>query len=131
YELLVTALAELRDLSWRLTIVGDRVRSPATAAKLDGLIEHAGLIDRITCTGAVTAERLDTLYRGADIFAQPSWFEGYGMALADALAYGLPVFATPTGAAVRNVRPKARRPLPPRGRRAPFPAARRVPSLAP
>ena len=109
YELLVTALAELRDLSWRLTIVGDRARSPATAAKLDGLIEHTGLIDRITCTGAVTAERLDALYRGADIFAQPSWFEGYGMALADALAYGLPVVATRTGAALRNVGPKAGR----------------------
>ena len=109
HELLVAALAELRDLPWRLTIVGDRIRSPATAAKLDGLIEHAGLIDRISCTGAVTAERLDALYRGADIFAQPSWFEGYGMALADALAYGLPVVATRTGAAVRNVGPKAGR----------------------
>jgi len=103
YALLVTALAELRDLSWRLTIVGDRDRSPETAAELDDLIERARLSDRISCTGAVTAERLDALYRGSDLFVQPSWFEGYGMALADALAYGLPIVATQTGAARRNV----------------------------
>jgi glycosyltransferase involved in cell wall biosynthesis len=109
YALLVTALSELRDLSWRLTIVGDRGRSPETAAELDDLIERARLRDRITCTGAVRAERLDALYRGSDLFVQPSWFEGYGMALADALAYGLPIVATQTGAARRNVGSKAGR----------------------
>jgi glycosyltransferase involved in cell wall biosynthesis len=113
YALLVTALAELADLPWRLTIVGDRGRSPETAAELDALIERARLTDRITCTGAVTPERLDALYRGADVFVQPSWFEGYGMALADALAYGLPVVATQTGAALRNVGPDAGRIVPP------------------
>src|SRR5271166_1427028 len=109
YALLVMALSELRDLPWRLTIVGDRGRSLETAVELDGLIERGGLSDRITCTGAVTGERLDELYRAADIFAQPSWFEGYGMALADALAYGLPVVATQTGAALKNVGPRAGR----------------------
>ena len=109
YDLLVTALSELRDLSWRLTIVGDRGRSPETAAELDDLIERARLRDRITCTGAVTAERLDALYRDSDLFVQPSWFEGYGMALADALAYGLPIVATQTGAARKNVGSKAGR----------------------
>jgi glycosyltransferase involved in cell wall biosynthesis len=103
YAVLVTALTDLADLPWRLTIVGDRGRSPETAAELDQLIERARLTDRISCSGAVTPERLDALYRAADVFVQPSWFEGYGMALADALAYGLPVVATQTGAALKNV----------------------------
>ena len=109
YDLLVTALAELRDLAWRLTIVGDHGRSPETAAELDDLIERARLRDRITCTGAVTAERLDALYRASDLFVQPSWFEGYGMALADALAYGLPIVRDADRRGAQNVGSKAGR----------------------
>jgi len=107
YELLVAALAGLQDLAWQLTIAGDRTRSRASAAAIDALVDRAGLAQRISCTGAVSAARLDALYRGADLFAQPSWFEGYGMALADAIAYGLPVIATQTGAATKLVSAQA------------------------
>jgi glycosyltransferase involved in cell wall biosynthesis len=103
YDLLVRALAELRDLDWRLTIVGDRTRSPESAADLGRLIGELDLAPQITCTGAVTAEQLHILHDNADVFVQTSWFEGYGMALADAIAYGLPVIATRTGAAPRIV----------------------------
>ena len=103
YDLLVTTLADMQDLAWHLTIAGDRTRSPTSVAMLEGLIDRTGLAQRISCAGAVPAARLDALYRGADIFAQPSWFEGYGMALADAIAYGLPVVATQTGAAAKVV----------------------------
>jgi glycosyltransferase involved in cell wall biosynthesis len=118
YDLLVRALAGLHDLPWRLTIVGDRDRHPPTTAALDELIAQAALGDRIACAGAVAPEQLDALYRAADIFVQPSWFEGYGMALAEALAYGLPVVATATGAAVRNVGADAGRLVTPGDRRA-------------
>jgi glycosyltransferase involved in cell wall biosynthesis len=107
YDLLVRALAELRDLDWHLTLVGDRTRGRQTVAKLDLLISEFGLASQVTCTGAVTAEQLDILHRNADLFVQSSWFEGYGMALADAIAYGLPVIATQTGAAPRIVTPEA------------------------
>jgi hypothetical protein len=109
YDLLIAALRELRDLDWRLTIVGDRTRSPQTAAELDRCIDAADLTGRVTCTGAVAETDLAELYRGADLFVQPSWFEGYGMALAEAVAYGLPVIATRTGAAVNNVSAEAGR----------------------
>ncbi len=107
YDLLVRALAELRGLSWHLTIVGDRTRSLQTTVDLDRLISALCLAAQITCTGTVTAEQLDQLHRDAHLFVQTSWFEGYGMALADALAYGLPVIATRTGAAPRIVTPQA------------------------
>ena len=35
YDVLVAALAELRDLPWRLTIAGDATRDPAIAQELD------------------------------------------------------------------------------------------------
>jgi glycosyltransferase involved in cell wall biosynthesis len=107
YDLLVRALANLRDLDWHLTLVGDRTRSPETAANLDRIIVQLGLDQHITCTGTVSAEQLDVLHENADLFAQFSWFEGYGMALADAIACGLPVIATQTGAAPRIVTPDA------------------------
>jgi glycosyltransferase involved in cell wall biosynthesis len=106
YDLLLDALAGLRELPWHLTIVGDRTRSAETAAALDRRIDGTQLGKRVTSTGAVSAAALEVLYRGADLFVQPSWFEGYGMAVADAIAYGLPVIATRTGAAVRNVSPQ-------------------------
>jgi glycosyltransferase involved in cell wall biosynthesis len=107
YDLLVRALAKLGDLDWCLTLVGDRTRSRETAADLDRLISELGLGQQITCTGAVTVEHLDDLHCDADLFVQCSWFEGYGMALADAIAYGMPVIATQTGAASRIVTSEA------------------------
>lgn len=98
YDVLVAALAMLKDLPWSLTIAGDRGRDSATATQLDRDIARHGLQSRIGLAGAVSDERLSELYRGADIFVLASRFEGYGMALADAIAYGLPVVATRAGA---------------------------------
>jgi glycosyltransferase involved in cell wall biosynthesis len=98
YDVLVAALAMLKDLDWSLTIAGDRGRDSAAAAQLDRDIAANGLQSRIGLAGAVSDQRLAEMYRSADIFVLASRFEGYGMALADAIAYGLPVVATNAGA---------------------------------
>jgi glycosyltransferase involved in cell wall biosynthesis len=98
YDVLVAALAGLKDLRWRLTIAGDRTRDPATAAALDSDIGIRGLGDRIDVLGAVPDARLDQLHADADLFVLASRFEGYGMAFAEAIAHGLPVIGTTTGA---------------------------------
>jgi glycosyltransferase involved in cell wall biosynthesis len=98
YDVLVAALTKLPDLAWRLTIAGDRERSPETARLLAAEIERCGLAARITFTGAVAPERLLAHYAAADLFVLPSRFEGYGMACAEAIAHGLPVVATTAGA---------------------------------
>jgi glycosyltransferase involved in cell wall biosynthesis len=107
YDLLVTALATLTDLPWRLSIVGDLNRSPPTAHALADAIARRGLGDRIALLGAVAPEQLDTLYADADLFVLPSRFEGYGMAYAEAMAHGLPVVATRAGAIPDTVPPQA------------------------
>ena len=99
YPLLVEALAASRDLDWRLTIAGSTTLSAEASDRLREAITRAGLADRITLTGAISDDALAGLYAGADIFASSSLHEGYGMAIAEALAHGLAVVASSAGAA--------------------------------
>jgi len=98
YDVLVAALASIVELPWRLTIAGDRTRNPAAVARLDSDIAAYGLGDRVTVHGAVPPERVMELYLASDLFVLASRFEGYGMALAEAIAHGLPVVSTMAGA---------------------------------
>jgi len=107
FDVLIAALAKLPELSWRMTIVGDRSRDPPTAAKLDADIRAHGLSNRIEVLDAVSAERLSELYAGADLFVLASHFEGFGMAYAEAIARGLPVIGTTGGAIPDTVPPDA------------------------
>jgi glycosyltransferase involved in cell wall biosynthesis len=98
FDVLITALATLTDLPWRLTIAGDRDRDPKTAALLDEDIARFKLSDRVAVAGAVPSADLDELYDRADLFVLASRFEGYGMAYAEAIARGLPLIGTTAGA---------------------------------
>lgn len=103
YDTLVAALAMLSDLPWQLTVAGDTRRSPETVATLKAAIARANLAVRITLAGAMPDEALAAAYRSADAFVAPSHLEGYGMAVASAIAHGLPVVATRGGALVETV----------------------------
>jgi glycosyltransferase involved in cell wall biosynthesis len=107
FDVLIAALATLSDLSWRLTIAGDRTRDRDAAAQLDADIARGALGDRITAPGAVSPQRLATLHAEADVFVLASRFEGYGMAYAEAVAHGLPVIGTSAGAIPDTVPPDA------------------------
>jgi glycosyltransferase involved in cell wall biosynthesis len=98
YDVLVAALGEMPELPWRLTVVGDRDRAPATAAQLTSAIAAAKLDGRVTLAGAVSSEDLTSYYASADLFVLPSRHEGYGMAFAEAIAHGVPVVGTTAGA---------------------------------
>jgi glycosyltransferase involved in cell wall biosynthesis len=98
YDVLVAAMASLTDLPWRLAIAGDRTRNLPTAARLDADIAGYGLCDRVAVLGAVSRERIAELYMESDLFVLASRFEGYGMAIAEAIAHGLPVVSTTAGA---------------------------------
>lgn len=75
----------------RFVLVG----SGPLADELAERARAAGLTDRIWILGHVP--RLDVWYRAADVFLSTSEYEGFGLAVADALAYGLPVVATGVG----------------------------------
>jgi glycosyltransferase involved in cell wall biosynthesis len=104
YDVLIQALATLRDLPWRLTIAGD-ARDAKTACQVEAGIATLNLKDRIVLLGAVAQAHLDDLYDEADVFVLASRYEGYGMAYAQAIARGVPVIGT-TGGAIPDTVPK-------------------------
>jgi glycosyltransferase involved in cell wall biosynthesis len=103
YDVLIAALAMLKDSPWHLTIAGDRTRDAQTAAKLDGDILRFGLGEWISVFGAVSDERLAELYLQADLFTLASRYEGYGMVFSEAVAHGLPIVGTNAGAIPETV----------------------------
>jgi glycosyltransferase involved in cell wall biosynthesis len=105
HDLLIAALAVLKDLPWRLTIVGDLTRDAAAAGHLSNTISYVGLADRVRLVGAVSESDLAQAYHEADVFVLASYYEGYGMVFAEALARGLPVIGT-TGGAIPEAVPK-------------------------
>jgi glycosyltransferase involved in cell wall biosynthesis len=107
FDVLIAALATLKDLPWRLTIAGDRTRDADTAARLDADILSHDLGEQVAVLGAVSDERIAELYSEADLFVLASRYEGYGMALAEAIAYGVPVVSTTGGAIPEAVPPGA------------------------
>jgi glycosyltransferase involved in cell wall biosynthesis len=106
YDILVDALALLRDEQWNCTIIGGLDRDLDCVSKLYGQIAAAGLGDRIHFTGALH-DGIPTLRSRADVFASPSRYEGYGMALAGAMAHGLPIVSTTAPAIPGTVPPQA------------------------
>ena len=107
FDVLIAALATLGDLPWRLTIAGDRTRDRSAAAQLDADIARHALENRVAVLDAVSPQRLAALYAEADLFVLASYFEGYGMAYAEAVAHGLPVIGTNIGAIADTVPPDA------------------------
>ncbi|PWS36869.1 glycosyl transferase family 1 [Falsiroseomonas bella] len=97
HDVLMRALATLSDLDWRLTIAGG-ARDPVYAHGLSALAEELGIAQRVTFAGEVDGPALAALWQGTDLFALASHWEGYGMAVAEALARGVPVAVTAGGA---------------------------------
>jgi glycosyltransferase involved in cell wall biosynthesis len=96
--LLIDALVALPGLPWTLDCAGSLDRDPDTAQAVHAAIAGHGLQGRVRLHGECARPELDALYAQADLCVLPSYHEGYGMALAEALARGLPVLSTTAGA---------------------------------
>lgn len=98
HDLLIDALARLAHQPWHLTCAGSMDLNPGTAEGCRRQAEERGLAERVTFAGDLDAPTLAAAYDCADVFVLPTRYEGYGMAVAEAVARGLPVISTRTGA---------------------------------
>lgn len=76
----------------RLLKVGEAF-NPEQEKVIDGL----GIRDRVIHLGMVEDERLPGIYRCADALLLPSWHEGFGFPVLEAMASGVPVVASNRG----------------------------------
>lgn len=94
---LITAFARVRKdyPDYKLVIAGgvgwDAERDLA-------LPQTLGIPDSVIFTGRVSPEILQSLYLGASIYVQPSWTEGFGLPVLEAMTYGVPVVVSDGGA---------------------------------
>ena len=107
HDLLLRALARLFDLDWQLTIVGSPDRDPVHARELTALAEELGIARRVRFAGELNGAALGALWHEADLFALATRWEGYGMAIAEALKRGVPVAVSAGGAAGKLVTPES------------------------
>jgi glycosyltransferase involved in cell wall biosynthesis len=84
---------------WHLTCAGSLTRHPATVDRVRALVQAEGLDDRVSLAGELDDAALEAAYDNADVFVLATLRETYGMAVAEALAHGVPVVTTATGAA--------------------------------
>ena len=98
HEILLEALAAVSHRDWQLTCAGSLTRHPATADRVRAAMRRLGLEERVSLVGDLDAARLSECYDNADVFVLATRQETYGMAVAEALAHGLLVVSTTTGA---------------------------------
>ncbi|RUR53218.1 glycosyltransferase family 4 protein [Vreelandella populi] len=96
-DLLVRALAGVPTGTWQCDCYGGP-RDAAFADRVQQLININRLEASIRLHGECDEAALTQAYQNAHALVLPSWYEGYGMVVTEALARGLPVITTTGGA---------------------------------
>jgi len=89
---LFKALAKIAHLQWVLTVVG---QGPS-AVKLRRIAERQGFAHKIEWMGMRPQAELNIYYSKADAVILPSVWDGWGMAVNEALRFGVQAFASST-----------------------------------
>lgn len=94
-DVLLDALALLGEHEWACTLAGSTTTDPGFAARVrEAAARFPG---RVRMPGVLSGGELDRAYRRAAVLVAPSRVESFGMAVADALARGLPAIASDVG----------------------------------
>ncbi|MEO0115281.1 MAG: glycosyltransferase family 1 protein [candidate division WOR-3 bacterium] len=90
YPTLIKAFAQLKqDLD--LVIIG---KKGWRYYEIFSLIRELKLNERVKVMGYVPQDKLPFFYNGAEIYIHPSWYEGFGLPVLEAMASGTPIIAS-------------------------------------
>lgn len=97
---LIQAFAKINAPDLYLVLVGkvfsDRPDIPEFR-ELASALAKSGLSDRILLLGFVPSHHLSVLYSRATLYVQPSWYEGFGLPVLEAMKFGCPVASSSRG----------------------------------
>lgn len=93
-DLLLPALARLGQGAFLAVAGGPDDHAPGYEAEVRRTVEQLGLADRVALLGPVAPAERWALLDGAAVFALPSRSENFGIAVAEAMARGVPVVVT-------------------------------------
>lgn len=91
-DLLIRAWAEIRPAGWKLVIAGPG--APEYRESLQNLIAQLGVADTVDLRREAYGADKEALLGGSQLFLLPTLSENFGIAIAEALAWGLPVVTT-------------------------------------
>ncbi|AKG22588.1 hormogonium polysaccharide biosynthesis glycosyltransferase HpsP [Calothrix sp. 336/3] len=92
-DLLIPSLEKLLadGYNFHFVLAGTNPQDPNYEEKIKSQIHNSSLRSRTTITGFVTGEMKSALLQAADIFVLPSYYENFGIAVAEAMVAGKPV----------------------------------------
>ncbi len=88
---LVRAMSRIHDVEWSLVIAG--TPDPEELARVEARVDDLRVRDRVTYIFGFPEEELPRLLSSAAVAAFPSKGEGFGIALLEAMAAGVPLIA--------------------------------------
>lgn len=91
-ENLVKAWALLKPLGWKLIIAGPD--EGGYRLQIERQVRVLGLQSSIQFVGAVEGQVKERLFRDSDLFVLPTFSENFGVVIAEALSYSIPVITT-------------------------------------
>jgi glycosyltransferase involved in cell wall biosynthesis len=90
--MLLDAWKRVAPVGWRLVIAGNDDSHHLPVVERE--IRELGLGNQVTIAGPLFGDAKEAAYRNADLFVLPSYSENFGIVVAEALSYGLPVLTT-------------------------------------
>lgn len=92
-DLLITALEDLvsKGYDFQFVLAGSNPQDPEYERQIKSKIAQSPLSNRTQITGFVQGDFKYSLLQDADIFVLPSYYENFGIAVAEAMAMGIPV----------------------------------------
>ena len=92
-DLLIPALERLltKNSDFHFVLAGTNPQDPNYEKQIQQQIKDSTIASRTTITGFVTGELKATLLQEADLFVLPSYYENFGIAVAEAMVAGTPV----------------------------------------